>query len=86
MRALSRNGLKPRQTAWAATIPWFWTQQFGRKLEYASYQEPFDRVTIEEDLNGFSFPATQRQGVRQVGVVAVGLARQMGELVLRHTV
>ncbi|WP_323368405.1 oxidoreductase C-terminal domain-containing protein [Komagataeibacter medellinensis] len=62
----------------AATIPWFWTQQFGRKLEYASYQEPFDRVTIEEDLNGFSFLATQRQGVRQVGVVAVGLARTDG--------
>lgn len=74
-----------KRPARAATIPWFWTQQFGRKLEYAGYQEPFDRVTIEGDLDSFDFLATQWQGARRVGVVAAGRARQMGELVLRHT-
>ena len=74
-----------KRPARPATIPWFWTQQFGRKLEYVGYQEHFDRVTIEGDLEGFDFLATQWQGARRVGVVAAGRARQMGELALRHT-
>ncbi|MCE2563487.1 FAD-dependent oxidoreductase [Komagataeibacter sp. FNDCF1] len=74
-----------KRTTPPATIPWFWTLQFGRKLEYVGYQEPFDRVTIEGDLESFDFLATQWQGARRVGVVAAGRARQMGELALRQT-
>lgn len=66
-------------------IPWFWTLQFGRKLEYVGYQEPFDRVTIDGDLDAFNFMATQWNGARRVGVITAGRPRETGELVLRRT-
>nr|WP_275943756.1 FAD-dependent oxidoreductase [Gluconacetobacter tumulisoli] len=53
-------------------LPWFWTQQFGCKLEYAGYHEPFDDVTIEGDLETFHFVARLALNSRCVGVVTAG--------------
>lgn len=38
--------------------PWFWTQQFGKKIERLGWDEAFETVHLEGDLKGFSFLAT----------------------------
>lgn len=53
-------------------LPWFWTQQFDCKLEYAGYHEPFDDVAIEGDLETFDFVARLMRKARCVGVVTAG--------------
>ncbi|ACI50682.1 Rieske (2Fe-2S) domain protein [Gluconacetobacter diazotrophicus PA1 5] len=53
-------------------LPWFWTQQFGSKIEYAGYHEPFDDVTIEGDLDALHFVARLARNGRCVGLVTAG--------------
>ncbi|WP_239029610.1 oxidoreductase C-terminal domain-containing protein [Novacetimonas pomaceti] len=64
-------------------IPWFWTQQFGKKLEYAGYQEEFDHVEIEGDLEHFDFTATLSSQGRPVGVITGGRPDVTARMVVR---
>ncbi|RBM05895.1 benzene 1,2-dioxygenase [Novacetimonas cocois] len=64
-------------------IPWFWTQQFGKKLEYAGYQEEFDHVEIEGDLEHFDFTATLSRQGRPVGVITGGRPDVTARMVVR---
>lgn len=58
-------------------IPWYWTQQFGKKLEYMGWGEPFDRVLIEGDLSGFDFMAAYMRGQKVVALVSAGRSSAM---------
>lgn len=60
------------QTEPSRFLPWFWTQQFGCKIEYAGYHEPFDGVAIEGDVEAFHFVARLMRNGRCVGLVTAG--------------
>ncbi|QHI95290.1 FAD-dependent oxidoreductase [Aristophania vespae] len=64
--------------------PWFWTQQFGKKLEYLGWGEPFDRVIIEGDMRKYDFIATFRAKERIVGIVSSGRAAAMAEAAVNY--
>ncbi|MDF7674353.1 FAD-dependent oxidoreductase [Acetobacteraceae bacterium ESL0709] len=64
--------------------PWFWTQQFGKKLEYLGWGEPFDHVVIEGDLRSFEFLATFRNKERVVGLVGSGKPAEMAEAAVNY--
>lgn len=74
-RAAARSILGlPRQPMPA---PWYWTQQFGKKIEYIGWGEPFDSVLIEGDLGSFDFMAAYMQGQKVVALVSAGRASAM---------
>ncbi|WP_077396585.1 FAD-dependent oxidoreductase [Bombella intestini] len=74
-RAAARTILGlPRQPM---PVPWYWTQQFGKKLEYIGWGGPFDRVLIEGDLNGFDFMAAYMRGPKVVALVSAGRSSAM---------
>ncbi|GBR01876.1 FAD-dependent oxidoreductase [Acetobacter oeni] len=64
-------------------LPWFWTQQFDAKLEYAGYQEEFDHAAFEGDAEKFDFTVTLTKAGRWVGTVTAGRPKVTGELVLK---
>lgn len=55
-------------------IPWFWTQQFGKKIEYLGWGEGFDQVMLEGSLEDFKFLAIYTLNNRIVGVSGAGRA------------
>jgi len=65
-----------------AGLPWFWTQQFGKKLEYVGAYEPFDDVTITGDLESFDFVAHLNRDGRHVGTVSAGQPKATIEAVV----
>ncbi|MXV44034.1 FAD-dependent oxidoreductase [Saccharibacter sp. 17.LH.SD] len=71
--ARSIMGLTPGKVP----VPWFWTQQFGRKIEYLGWGEPFDHVMVEGDLREFNFFATYVLRDRVVALAGSGYASQM---------
>lgn len=74
-RAAARSILGlPRQPM---PMPWYWTQQFGKKLEYMGWGESFDRVLIEGDLGGFDFMAAYMKDQRVVALVSAGRSSAM---------
>nr|WP_280527457.1 oxidoreductase C-terminal domain-containing protein [Gluconacetobacter azotocaptans] len=56
----------------AATVPWFWTQQFGKKIEYAGFHQPFDHIVVDGDVDAFDFTARHYRDNRYVGIVSAG--------------
>ncbi|GBQ67932.1 rubredoxin-NAD reductase [Ameyamaea chiangmaiensis NBRC 103196] len=56
-------------------VPWFWTQQFDAKIEYAGAAQPFDDVKITGDLQGFDFEAQLLHRGKRVGIVSAGRPR-----------
>lgn len=64
--------------------PWFWTQQFGKKLEYLGWGEPFSHVAIEGDLRSFEFLATFRNKETIVGIVSSGRSTEMAEAAVNY--
>lgn len=58
-------------------MPWFWTQQFGKKVEYLGWGETFDRVLIQGSLEDFKFLAIYMLKNRVVAVVGAGRAMEM---------
>ncbi|QDH13845.1 Rieske 2Fe-2S domain-containing protein [Formicincola oecophyllae] len=63
-------------------VPWFWTQQYGRRVEYCGWGEPFDAVEVRGSLESFDFMAFCWQGSRVVGLVACGHTRAMCQAVV----
>ncbi|MUG89858.1 FAD-dependent oxidoreductase [Bombella sp. ESL0385] len=74
-RAAARSilGLPPQPMP----VPWYWTQQFGKKLEYLGWGESFDHVLIEGDLGGFDFMAAYMKGQKVVALVSSGRSAAM---------
>jgi len=58
-------------------MPWFWTQQCGKKLEYLGWQEGFDTVDVEGSVEDFDFLARLHKDGRVVGLVSAGRAAVM---------
>ena len=57
--------------------PWFWTQQFGKKIELLGWGESFDNVSLEGDIKGFSFLATYLKDGKPVALAGAGHAYDM---------
>ncbi|WP_367160352.1 FAD-dependent oxidoreductase [Kozakia baliensis] len=60
--------------------PWFWTQQYDKKLEYVGWPEKFDAIDFEGDLDNFDFLAKLRHEGKIVGVIGAGRAKQIAKL------
>ncbi|GBR52551.1 rubredoxin-NAD reductase [Neokomagataea thailandica NBRC 106555] len=58
-------------------VPWFWTQQFGKKIEVLGWGEAFDSVRLVGDIKGFHFLATYMQGDRPVALAGAGHAAEL---------
>lgn len=71
--AFSILGRAPR----AIPMPWFWTQQFGRRIEYLGWGERFDHVILTGDLRDFNFLATYSHRGRVVGLSGAGHPSEM---------
>lgn len=65
------------QDSGALPIPWFWTQQFGKKIELLGWGERFENVHLEGDIQGFNFLATYIQDGKPVGLAGSGHATDM---------
>ena len=59
--------------------PWFWTQQYDRKIEYLGWPRRFDRIDITGDISRFEFVAKVIKGKKTVGIIASGHPKMMGE-------
>lgn len=59
--------------------PWFWTQQYDRKIEYLGWPQAFDRVEIEGEAGKFDFTARYHQGDKIVALATAGRPKQMAE-------
>ncbi|EHH69138.1 FAD-dependent oxidoreductase [Gluconobacter morbifer] len=58
-------------------MPWFWTQQFGKKIELLGWGDTFDNIILEGDIRGFSFLATYLKGGKPVALAGAGHAYDM---------
>ena len=68
----------PRQPA-TAGAPYFWSDQYGLKLQFAGHYHPGDSVEIVEgDLADHSFVAVYRRGERAVAVLGIGQPKVFG--------
>ncbi|NHN84748.1 FAD-dependent oxidoreductase [Acetobacter musti] len=64
-------------------LPWFWTQQFDAKIEYAGFQEEFDHAAFDGNAEKFDFTVTLTKAGRRVGTITAGRAKVTAELVLK---
>lgn len=63
--------------------PWFWTQQYDRKIEYLGWPRGFDHVEIDGEASRFDFTAryVDEKG-KIVGLATAGRPKEMGEAAL----
>lgn len=71
--AHSMLGRMPRKVP----APWYWTQQFGKKIEYLGWGEPFDNVVLRGSLRDFQFMAVCQRKGRPVALVSSGRESEM---------
>ncbi|MGW1530447.1 NAD(P)/FAD-dependent oxidoreductase [Streptomyces sp. NPDC002159] len=72
--AAARNLLHPDAQKPFAPIPYFWSEQYGLRLQAHGYLRGHEEVTIAEgDLEDHKFLAIYRSGDRVVGALAVGM-------------
>ena len=55
------------------TVPFFWTQQFGKSVRYAGYAGKFDDVIIEGDPNELKFVAAYVREGKVAAVATMGM-------------
>jgi 3-phenylpropionate/trans-cinnamate dioxygenase ferredoxin reductase subunit len=68
----------PRQSA-TAGVPYFWSDQYGLKLQFAGHYHPGDAVEIVEgDVAAHSFVAVYRREGQPVAVLGVGQPKIFG--------
>jgi 3-phenylpropionate/trans-cinnamate dioxygenase ferredoxin reductase component len=62
-------------TASYAPVPWFWSDQYGQKLQLAGSTAGYDEVAIAHgSLESGKFVALYRRGTRLIGAFALGSA------------
>ncbi|WP_405392341.1 FAD-dependent oxidoreductase [Streptomyces sp. NBC_01102] len=72
--AAARNLLKPLARRPFAPVPYFWSDQYGLKVQAYGRLRGHDEVAVVEgDLAGRRFLAAYRTGDRLAGVLAVGM-------------
>jgi 3-phenylpropionate/trans-cinnamate dioxygenase ferredoxin reductase component len=63
----------------AYEVPYFWSDQYGCRLQFAGHREPGDRVdVVEGDLGSTSFLAVYRRGGEPVAVFGMNQPRLFG--------
>lgn len=62
------------------TTPWFWTQQYDRKIEYLGWPRSFDHVEIAGEASRFDFTAryADEKG-KIIGMATAGRPKEMGK-------
>jgi NADPH-dependent 2,4-dienoyl-CoA reductase/sulfur reductase-like enzyme len=74
--AAARNLLHPQAPKAFAPVPYFWSDQYGMKIQFAGHARPGDTVTVEEgDVAGRSFLAVYRRRDRPVAVLSLNQVR-----------
>lgn len=59
--------------------PWFWTQQYDRKLEYLGWPQPYESVVIEGALDRFDFTARFVREGKTLALATAGRPQEMGK-------
>ncbi|RUT27053.1 rubredoxin-NAD(+) reductase [Asaia sp. W19] len=59
--------------------PWFWTQQYDRKIEYLGWPQPHDAVQIDGSAQSFDFMAQYVAQDKTVGLAAASRPKEMGK-------
>ncbi|WP_035447077.1 FAD-dependent oxidoreductase [Asaia prunellae] len=60
------------------STPWFWTQQYDRKIEYLGWPAPFDHVEIDGDARSFDFTAHYvDESGKTLALAAAGRPKEM---------
>jgi 3-phenylpropionate/trans-cinnamate dioxygenase ferredoxin reductase component len=68
----------PKQTA-TAGVPYFWSDQYGMRLQFAGHYHPGDSVeVVEGDVAAHDFVAVYRRAGRPVAVLGIGRPRVFG--------
>ncbi|XP_065187782.1 apoptosis-inducing factor 3-like [Sycon ciliatum] len=55
------------------TVPFFWTQMFGKSLRYAGYGHGHDDIVVEGDPDELKFAAAYLKGDSVIAVAAMGM-------------
>ncbi|WP_231118874.1 FAD-dependent oxidoreductase [Oecophyllibacter saccharovorans] len=63
-------------------VPWYWTQQFGKKIEYLGWGLKFDNVVVEGSLPNFDFMAYCQFEGRIVALISSGRDKAMSRAVV----
>ncbi|MEW1779796.1 FAD-dependent oxidoreductase [Streptomyces sp. NPDC086777] len=72
--AAARNLLDPEARKAFAPVPYFWSDQYGMRIQAYGYLRGHDEVrVVEGDLREGRFVAGYRRGKRLVGVLGVGV-------------
>jgi 3-phenylpropionate/trans-cinnamate dioxygenase ferredoxin reductase component len=58
-------------------VPYFWSEQFGRMLQYAGHHAGADRLVLRGDASGSSWTACWLTGDRLVAVLTVNLPKDL---------
>jgi 3-phenylpropionate/trans-cinnamate dioxygenase ferredoxin reductase component len=68
----------PKQSA-TAGVPYFWSDQYGMRLQFAGHYHPGDSVeVVEGDVAAHNFVAVYRRDGRPVAVLGIGQPRIFG--------
>jgi 3-phenylpropionate/trans-cinnamate dioxygenase ferredoxin reductase component len=68
----------PKQPA-TFGVPYFWSDQYGMRLQFAGHYHPGDDVeVVEGDVASHRFVAVYRRGGQPVGVLGVGIPKTFG--------
>ncbi|MEU4362611.1 FAD-dependent oxidoreductase [Promicromonospora sp. NPDC023987] len=73
--AVARNLLHPEDRRPFAPVPYFWSDQYGMRIQAHGYLRGHDEaVVVAGDTEGGSFLVAYRRGERLTGVLAVGMS------------
>jgi NADPH-dependent 2,4-dienoyl-CoA reductase/sulfur reductase-like enzyme len=75
-RLLAEDGRLPVQDF--EPVPWFWSDQFGAKLQLAGTAHAFDEFAVlVGSLGSYRFVGAYRRGDRVIGAVSLNAAKPM---------
>ncbi|MGW7200615.1 NAD(P)/FAD-dependent oxidoreductase [Streptomyces chryseus] len=77
-RTVAANIVGPSPAAYDP-VPYFWSEQFGRFVQYAGRHAAADTVVRRGDPGGDSWSVCWLRGERMVAVLAVGRARDLAQ-------
>lgn len=66
-------GMLDKAGSTVQTVPFFWTQMFGKSLRYAGYAHGYDDIIIEGNPADLKFAAAYVKGDKVVAVAAMGM-------------
>jgi 3-phenylpropionate/trans-cinnamate dioxygenase ferredoxin reductase subunit len=64
-------------TALYDPVPYFWSEQFGRMLQYVGYHTPADRLILRGDPAAERWAAAWLSGDQLAALLAVGIPRDV---------